>query len=227
MADRWRKDLHLERRHRRLSTRWFARTGEAPGAKGISAFHRSRRCPPRSCSSPSGSDVVAPHPLATACVSMAWPRAGETRCWARPGEGFRIRPCRSPRRVPHRPLLLPRSASPAGRSTRAVSAQRLRANLQGDAAGRQSQVVQGRCSPTWRSTSTPPRCSSTAPRWLTRRSGAARDSPESGDGKASRHRQARRSVIDRAVQLHGGRWCCARAIPVETALPRNPGAAHL
>lgn len=64
----------------------FARSGEAPGAKGISAFivdadahglDASRRI-----------DVIAPHPLAT--VRLDGCRIAGDRLLGRPGEGFRI-----------------------------------------------------------------------------------------------------------------------------------------
>jgi len=64
----------------------FARTGEAPGAKGLSAFIVDARTPGLDAST--RIDVIAPHPLGT--LKLADCRVPDTALVGQPGEGFKI-----------------------------------------------------------------------------------------------------------------------------------------
>jgi acyl-CoA dehydrogenase len=64
----------------------FARTGEAPGSRGISAFIVDADAPGLDASG--RIDVIAPHPLAT--VRFDGCRVAADRLLGRPGEGFKI-----------------------------------------------------------------------------------------------------------------------------------------
>ena len=64
----------------------FARTGEAPGARGLSAFIVPADTPGLSIAE--RIDVIAPHPLATLKFDDC--RVPETAMLGRPGDGFRI-----------------------------------------------------------------------------------------------------------------------------------------
>lgn len=64
----------------------FARTGEAPGAKGLSAFVVDADAPGLTIAE--RIKVIAPHPLAT--LTFADCRIDADRCIGRPGEGFKI-----------------------------------------------------------------------------------------------------------------------------------------
>jgi acyl-CoA dehydrogenase len=64
----------------------FARTGEAPGSKGISAFVVDADAPGLDASA--RIDVIAPHPLAT--LRFEGCRVPGERLLGRPGEGFKI-----------------------------------------------------------------------------------------------------------------------------------------
>jgi acyl-CoA dehydrogenase len=64
----------------------FARTGEAPGAKGLSAFVVDAETPGLRIAE--RIEVIAPHPLATLELSGA--RVPKTHLLGRPGEGFKV-----------------------------------------------------------------------------------------------------------------------------------------
>jgi acyl-CoA dehydrogenase len=64
----------------------FARTGEAPGAKGLSAFIVDAGTPGLDASE--RIDVIAPHPLGTLRLSNC--RVGKDGLLGQPGEGFKI-----------------------------------------------------------------------------------------------------------------------------------------
>lgn len=64
----------------------FARTGEAPGAKGLSAFVVDADTPGLRIAE--RIDVIAPHPLAT--LEFAGARVPKTHLLGRPGEGFKV-----------------------------------------------------------------------------------------------------------------------------------------
>ncbi len=64
----------------------FARTGEGPGAKGLSAFVVDADAPGLDASQ--RIDVIAPHPLGT--LRLVGCRVGAERLLGAPGEGFRI-----------------------------------------------------------------------------------------------------------------------------------------
>ncbi len=64
----------------------FARTGEAPGAKGLSAFLVPADTPGLSIES--RIDVTAPHPLATLALDVA--RLPAENLIGRPGDGFKV-----------------------------------------------------------------------------------------------------------------------------------------
>jgi acyl-CoA dehydrogenase len=64
----------------------FARTGEAPGAKGLSAFIVDADTPGLDASE--RLDVIAPHPLAT--IRLADCRVAADRMLGQPGEGFKV-----------------------------------------------------------------------------------------------------------------------------------------
>ena len=64
----------------------FARTGEAPGAKGLSAFIVDATAP--GCTVTARLPVIAPHPLGT--VRFARCRVGADALIGQPGEGFKI-----------------------------------------------------------------------------------------------------------------------------------------
>ena len=64
----------------------FARTGEAPGAKGLSAFVVDADAP--GLSVPERIDVIAPHPLGTLRFENC--RVPATNLLGQPGEGFKI-----------------------------------------------------------------------------------------------------------------------------------------
>ena len=64
----------------------FARTGEGPGAKGLSAFVVDADAPGLDASQ--RIDVIAPHPLGT--LRLAGCRVGAERLLGAPGQGFRI-----------------------------------------------------------------------------------------------------------------------------------------
>ena len=64
----------------------FARSGEAPGAKGISAFIVDARTPGLDASE--RIDVIAPHPLGTLRLSDC--RVAAERLLGEPGQGFKI-----------------------------------------------------------------------------------------------------------------------------------------
>ena len=64
----------------------FARTGEAPGAKGLSAFVVDADTPGLRIAE--RIEVIAPHPLATLAFSGA--RVPKSHLLGRPGEGFKI-----------------------------------------------------------------------------------------------------------------------------------------
>jgi len=64
----------------------FARSGEAPGAKGLSAFIVDADTPGLDASE--RIEVIAPHPLATLRLSAC--RVPADRLLGRPGEGFKI-----------------------------------------------------------------------------------------------------------------------------------------
>ena len=68
------------------STRVFARTGEAPGARGLSAFVVFPDDPGFSIAE--RIDVIAPHPLAT--LRFEGCRIPAERLLGAPGEGFKI-----------------------------------------------------------------------------------------------------------------------------------------
>jgi acyl-CoA dehydrogenase len=115
LCSQWREDLDLQWRDRRCLHAVFARTGEAPGAKGLSAFIV-----------PAGYagvleiaerlDVVAPHPLARL-------RFDDCRIPASAMIGARARLQASPCRCSTcfaRPWPRPHWALPGGRLTRAL-----------------------------------------------------------------------------------------------------------
>ncbi len=95
----------------------FARTGEAPGAKGVSAFILDADTPGLDASERIA--VIAPHPLATLKFNDMPPAARRparrTRARLRAGDGHA-------RRVPHDRRRAPLWASPAAPSTRRRSA---------------------------------------------------------------------------------------------------------
>lgn len=64
----------------------FARTGEAPGAKGLSAFVVEADTPGLSIAG--RIEVIAPHPLATLAFKNA--RVPAARMLGKPGEGFKV-----------------------------------------------------------------------------------------------------------------------------------------
>jgi acyl-CoA dehydrogenase len=64
----------------------FARTGEAPGAKGLSAFVVDAETPGLRIAE--RIEVIAPHPLAT--LELAGVRVPKTHLLGRPGEGFKV-----------------------------------------------------------------------------------------------------------------------------------------
>jgi acyl-CoA dehydrogenase len=64
----------------------FARSGEAPGAKGLSAFVVDADAPGLSVAE--RIEVIAPHPLAT--LDFAGVRVPTSRRLGRPGEGFKV-----------------------------------------------------------------------------------------------------------------------------------------
>ncbi len=64
----------------------FARSGEAPGAKGLSAFIVDARTPGLDASE--RIDVIAPHPLGTLRLNDC--RVADDRLLGEPGQGFRI-----------------------------------------------------------------------------------------------------------------------------------------
>jgi acyl-CoA dehydrogenase len=64
----------------------FARTGEAPGAKGLSAFVVDADTPGLRIAE--RIEVIAPHPLAT--LEFAGARVPKTHLLGRPGEGFKV-----------------------------------------------------------------------------------------------------------------------------------------
>ena len=64
----------------------FARTGEAPGTRGLSAFVVDADAPGLDASE--RIDVIAPHPLGT--LRLTGCRVGGDRMLGQPGEGFRI-----------------------------------------------------------------------------------------------------------------------------------------
>jgi acyl-CoA dehydrogenase len=64
----------------------FARTGEAPGAKGLSAFVIDADTPGLRIAE--RIEVIAPHPLAT--LDFAGCRVPRTHLLGRPGEGFKV-----------------------------------------------------------------------------------------------------------------------------------------
>jgi acyl-CoA dehydrogenase len=64
----------------------FARTGEGPGAKGLSAFVVDAETPGLTVAE--RIEVIAPHPLAT--LEFAGCRVPKTHLLGRPGEGFKV-----------------------------------------------------------------------------------------------------------------------------------------
>jgi acyl-CoA dehydrogenase len=79
------QDLDQQWRHRRTYV-VFARTGEAPGAKGLSAFLVPADAPGLSVEA--RIDVTAPHPLATIALDAV--RVPASAMLGRPGEGFKV-----------------------------------------------------------------------------------------------------------------------------------------
>jgi acyl-CoA dehydrogenase len=131
----------------------FARTGEAPGAKGLSAF-----VVPGDVSGLSVAerlDVIAPHPLARLKFDAV--RVPAAAMIGAPGEGFKIAMATLD---VFRPSVPPRWALPAARSRKPSPAP-----VHGNCSAGRSPICRWckATSPTWRSTSMPPRCWSIAP----------------------------------------------------------------
>ena len=194
----------------------FARTGEAPGAKGLSALRRRRR-QRRASTIAERIEVIAPHPLATLRLRRL-PRARATRCSA-----SRARASRSPWR---RSTSSARRSAPRRSASRAARSTRRSAHASGRAAVRRAarrapahpgearrHGARGRC-----------RGAAGLPRRLGR-PGAARITREAAMAKLYATEAAQR-VIDDAVQILGGARRRRRP-PGRAALSRDPRAAHL
>ena len=172
----------------------FARTGEAPGAKGLSAYVVDADTPGLRIAG--RIDVIAPHPLAA--LRFDGCRVPLTNQLGGPGEGFKVAMAtldifRST--VAAAALGLARRGLRRGDRARrhAQSVRRAARRSAADAGGDRRQR---------RSTSTPPRCWSTARAWEKDR-GTARITRESSIAKMFATEMAQR-VIDRAVQMFGG-----------------------
>jgi acyl-CoA dehydrogenase len=171
----------------------FARTGEAPGAKGLSAFIVPADTPGLEIAE--RLEVVAPHPLARLAFD-------ECRIPASAMIGNRATasalPCRCST-CSARPWPRPLRLCPPGARRKPQPGQRARTVRRADErVCRWCRAI----SPIWRSTWMPRRCWSTA-RPGSRIQGAPRVSREAAMAKlyATDHAQ---EVIDKAVQLHGG-----------------------
>jgi acyl-CoA dehydrogenase len=171
----------------------FARTGEAPGAKGLSCFLVPADTPGLEIAE--RLEVIAPHPLARLHFDNV-PGMPASAMIGEPGEGFKVA----------------MSVLDVFRSTVAAAALGFARRALDETLSRVRErelfgAPMASCrwcraiSPTWRSMWMPRRCWSTAPPGP--RTRARRASPRGGDGEALCHRP-RAEVIDKAVQLHGG-----------------------
>ena len=173
----------------------FARTGEAPGAKGLSAFMVDADTPGLTVAE--RIEVIAPHPLATLRSTPAAFRS--TNRLGAPGEGFKVAMAT---------LDIFRStvgAAALGFARRALheTVERAATPQPVRRAARRPAADAGRASPTAPPRSMPRRCWSIArPGPRTR---ARRASPAKPRWPRCSRPKPRSSVIDRAVQMLGGR----------------------
>jgi hypothetical protein len=144
----------------------FARTGEAPGARGLSAFLVEADAPGLSIAE--RIEVIAPHPLAT--LRFEGCRVPLSQRIGGPGEGFKI--AMATLDVFRSTSAPPPSVSPGAPSMRLWTAP---APAACSARPWATSSSRKRRSPRWRPRSTPPRFSSTAP--LGRRTAALPASP--------------------------------------------------
>ena len=196
----------------------FARTGEAPGAKGISAFVVPADAPGLAVAERYRRDRAA---SARAARVRRLPRAGRRaarRARARASSSRCARSTSSARRSPR-----PRSASRAARSTR-----RSRTRGAARCSARRSPTCSSRRrrSATWRPRSTRAALLTARAAWQRDTGGGGAHDARGRDGQARRDRggAARRSTA--RVQLHGARGR-ARRLGRRAAVPRDPRAAHL
>ena len=193
----------------------FARTGEAPGARGLSAFIVEGDNPGLTIAERIA--VIAPHPLARLRFENC--RVPASAMIGKPGEGFKIAMAT---------LDVFRTtvgAAALGFARRALveTAKRARRAQAVRRADGELQMVQGHLADMALEIDAAALLVYRAA-W-TKDVGAARVTREAAMAKLYATEAAQR-VIDTAVQLHGGDGVRS-GHPGRDALPRNPGAAHL
>ena len=199
------------------STACCARTGEAAGTRGISAFVVPADAPGLVVAERIEVDRAA---SARAARVRRLPRPGAMRCSAPKARASSSRCARSTSSARRSPP--PRSASRAARSTKSLRHARAAPDVR--RARSPTCSSRRRRSATWRRRSMPRRCSPIAPRGCAT-CAATRDDEEAAMAKLTATESAQR-VIDARCSCFGGLGV-TRGRGRRAALPRDPRAAHL